>query len=160
MAYFGAVAVILAMYMIWREYSGFLSGELGWSRCYLRALFDYREKVRCYMQTPMRWAEGYTDDMLISCGFLERLMQGEDIGTAYRLARSDMGVSDSVDALLTDCFDRLGEGYLDTELEVLDGVIDKLSREEAREAEALAKRRKAAGALLGAFASGVVILVI
>ena len=160
MSYFGAVSIILAVYMIWREYSSFLDGELRWCRCYLKALEDYRDKVKCYMQTPTRWAQGYTDAMLSECGFLERLSGGEDIGEAYRLSRPEIGVSGTVDAILSDCFERLGEGYLDTEIEVLESAIGKLSLEEKKSGESLGKKRKAAGALLGAFASGVVILVI
>ena len=43
---------------------------------------------------------------------------------------------------------------------MLDDAIARLSREEKRIAEELSKRQKVAGALLGAFAVGAVILVI
>ena len=64
------------------------------------------------------------------------------------------------DDVLLGCFSRLGEGYLDTELEAISAGIDKLRSHVDRYGEELTKKRKVAGALIGACASGIVILVI
>ena len=71
-----------------------------------------------------------------------------------------MILTDTTEDALNSCFERLGDGYLDTELEVIEQALEKLSREEGRISEDLLKRRKAAGAVLGAFASGIIILII
>ena len=160
MLYFGAIAVILGVYMIWREYSAYLDRELLSCRAFLHALTDYREKMKCYMYVPSSWAEGYSDENLSACGFLDMLKSGVDLPEAYRKARESLCVTDEVDKILTSCFGRLGEGYLDTELETLEIAIGKLSRAEGLMAENLSKRRKATGAVLGACALGAVILVI
>lgn len=160
MIYFGAVAVIFGAYMLWREYAVFLDKELLWCRAFVRALSDYREKIKCYMDTPSSWASGYGDRYLSECGFLGRLADGDDFLEAYRISRDGLILTDTVEEVLNSCFERLGDGYLDTELEVLELTLDKLSREEGRISEELSKRRKAAGAVLGAFAFGIIILII
>lgn len=159
MAYFGAVSIVFAVYLIWREYSSFLDGELSWCRGFLKALCDYRDKVRCYMITPSDWAADYSDERLSSCGFLGFLLEGSDFMTAYKNSDKPLCLTDATDSALTSCFSRLGEGYLDTELEALGVAVDKLTAEEKGLSESLAKRRKALGAMLGAVASGIVILV-
>ena len=160
MGYIGAFAVILAVFMIWREYSGFLESELCWCRAFLDALMDMREKMRCYLDSPRVWAEGYCAKALEECGFLKALRDGMSITEAYGLARTGACFSESTDAVLTDCFARLGGGYLDTELEMLGSAIDKLGKEERLRTEELPRKKKVAGAVLGACASGIVILVI
>lgn len=160
MSYLGAISVIIGVYMIWREYSRFVDREYEICRAFLLAITDYREKVRCYMESPREWALGYEDECLLQNGFLPALRDGADFTVAYGEARRDICTTKSVDGILTACFTRLGEGYLEAELDTLDIAIGKLSCEEAGCAERLTKRRKATGALLGAFALGTVILII
>ena len=160
MLYFGAILVLLGAYMIWKEYAVFLDKDLSWCRAFLAALSDYREKVKCYMDTPAMWAEGYKDELLCGCGFLDGIVGGATFSEAYKEVRNSVLLTDNVDAILTSCFERLGEGYLDTELEILESAIYKLSKEEASLGESLAKRRKAVGAVVGAFAVGMIILII
>ena len=160
MTYFGATAVILAVYMIWREYSRHLELELAWCACFLGALTDYRDKMKCYMDTPGGWASGYTDNMLSECGFLSAVANSGDFSAAYREARRSALFTDEVDAVLAACFERLGEGYLESETETLGIAIDKLKREEEKMRGAIAGKRKALGAMLGALACGTVVLVI
>lgn len=160
MAYFGAVAVILAAYMTWRMYSEALFCELDLCKRLLSALTDYRDKVKCYMDTPKKWAAEYSDDKLSHCGFLPHLAGGGDFKSAYSRLKTSMTVSDGVDSALSECFGRLGEGYLDTELEILNAAIGKLEIEEKRMTEAFCGKKKAVGAMLGAVASGIVILAI
>lgn len=159
MAYFGAAAIVIAVYIIWREYAVFLDGELSWCRCFLSALTDYRDKVRCYVETPRAWARDYSDARLSGCGFLDLITSGADFLEAYRECARSPYLTEATDSALSECFDRLGRGYIDTELEVLGIAIDKLTVEEHRLAESLAKRRKALGATLGAVVSGIVILI-
>lgn len=159
MSYIGAAAIIFATYMMWREYSAFLLRGVDACRSYLAAMRDYRERVRCYMQAPGSWATEYSDDNLSDCGFLPHLSESGDFRRAYELSADKGYLTDEADGILKDCFERLGEGYLDTELGTLDLAIDKLSREEERLSESFVKRRRAAGAVLGAIASGTVILI-
>ena len=146
--------------MTWREYSALLGSELLWCRTFIGALSDMREKMRCYLDSPRAWAEGYKGGALEECGFLDLLRGGVGIADAYEGSRAGRNLSDVSDDILTDCFSRLGDGYLDTELSLIDAAIDKLSAEEKRAAAELPRKRKAMGAVLGACACGIVILVI
>ena len=160
MAYFGAVAVILAAYMTWRVYSEALFRELDLCKRLLAALADYRDKIRCYMDTPQGWAAEYSDEDLMRLGFLSCLADGGTFMEAYSALKSSVTVCGEVDSVLVECFKRLGEGYLDTEIEILSVAIDKLKAEETRMSEMLNGKKKAVGAILGAVASGIVILAI
>ena len=160
MSYFGAMAIVLSVYMIWREYSGFLSAELVWCRAFLLGISDYREKMQCYMSTPLDWAREYREKNLVSCGFLEKLTDGYSFSEAYSASRESLCMTDEADSIVSSCFERMGEGYLDTELKILDSAIEKLTLEETRITENFSKKQKAMGAVLGACAFGVVILII
>ena len=160
MTYIGAFAVVLAVLFAWRTYCTFLSTELSDVRAFLRALISYRDKMKCYLETPSAWARGYEDERLSRLGFLERLREGGDVSEAYRLASEESCLPSSVDEVLCDCFSHLGEGYLESELAAIGVAISRLSDEEKRISSDISRRGRVAGALLGACAVGVVILVI
>ena len=160
MSYIGALAVILATFLIWREYVSYLDGEHACYCAFYRALGDYREHVRCYLEPPVEWALGYEDDLLLECGFLGALREGGEMSVAYLSSRNNLLLDSRVDKILTECFERLGGGYLDTELATLDLAISQLSRMESESACELSRKRKVAGAFLGACASGIVIMII
>ena len=160
MLYLGAALVLFGAYTVWRKYSEFLSMDLAQCRAFVRAFSDYREKIKCYMDTPMVWANGYSDATIGESVFIDRLKDGESFRDAYAAFRESFSLTENVDRILFNCFDRLGEGYLDTELEALEMAIDKLTGEEEALSDGLYKRRKAFGAVVGAFAVGVIILII
>ena len=160
MTYIGAAAVLLAVFMAWRCYCDFLFDELSHTRAFLRALQNYRERMKCYLESPSGWASGYDDALLSSSGFLDMVSGGESFSGAYLKTRELWCVSPCVDEILDGCFSRLGEGYLETELEVIESAISDIEREEKRLAEDISRRKRVAGALLGAFAVGVVILAV
>ena len=160
MIYLGAFAVISGVFLLWRAYCSYLSAELSDTRAFLRALSDYRERMKCYLEPPSAWAASYADDRLESTGFLPRLVNGEELTSAYLESRAAYYLSERADGVLTSCFSRLGEGYLDTELEIIESSIASLAEEERQMSEEIKARERAAGALLGAFAVGIVILII
>ncbi|MBQ7343458.1 MAG: hypothetical protein IJW53_01695 [Clostridia bacterium] len=160
MSYIGALAVIFAAFLIWKEYVSYLDGELAGCRAFLSALKDYRERVRCYLISPSEWASTYNDDLLTECGFLASVLEGVDLPRAYSSARESLNLSEDVDEILKECFGRLGNGYLDTELAVLDLAISGLAEIESQSSPEVRNKRRAAGALLGACVSGIVIIII
>ena len=122
MIYFGAFWVVAGAFALWRAYCSYLGAELLDTRAFLRALSDYRERVRCYLEPPSVWAAGYSDDRLESSGFLSRISGGEELFAAYRESREAYYLPDRVDEVLTSCFSRLGDGCLETELEVIESA--------------------------------------
>ncbi len=160
MSYIGAVAVILAFLLLWREYSRFVDKRLLWCRTFLSAISDLYDKMRCFLESPRAWAEGYSDANLSECGFLDKLSDGADILDAYLSCRDRICIPESCDKMLKECFSRLGEGYIETELSIMDSALNDIKEEEKRISKDLPSRRKAVGAVLGAVATGIVILVI
>lgn len=160
MVYIGAFAVMLAAFLIWREYSEYLECELYWCREFLGAIKDLREKMKCYLDSPSEWASGYDSEGLFKCGFLDELVSSADVLGAYKSTRKEVCLSEQADEILENCFERLGEGYIDIELETIENAIARLDEEEKNESFELTRRRRVAGAFIGACAAGIVILVI
>lgn len=160
MLYIGALAVIIAAFMIWKEYVFYLGGELACCRAFLRALRDYRDRVRCYLDSPAAWARAYEDEILSECGFLASVAEGTEISEAYLRARRFLSPDDGTDAILRECFGRLGDGYLETELAVLDFAISELAKAEAQRSPEVQNKQRAAGAFIGACVSGLIIMII
>ena len=160
MVYIGAIALVCATFMIWREYSSYLGGELAVCRSFLAAVCSYREGMRCYLSGPAEWAGGYEDEHLEECGFLVSLREGAGFKNSYAVCRDKLCSSDELDAILTALFERIGDGYLDAELEIISAAIEKLTELESRLNGDLPRKRKAVGAMLGAFVLGIVILII
>ena len=158
--YLGAVSVLMAAFYVWKSYVSYLEGEHKTCLVFLTALTDLRERMRCYLDSPRRWAQDYSDPLLDEYGFLHRVREGGDVSAAYREVRDELLLPKTVDALLDGFFLRLGEGYIDAELEAISLTIDKLKSAIEGEALELTRRRRVAGALIGACASGIVILVI
>ena len=160
MQYIGVFALVYAAFSVWRGYSSYLDTELLWCRAFLRAIKDYRERMRCFLSSPADWALTYEDEHLFECGFLSSLRDGSDFCSAYRVAADKIFLPDEVDGILSALFDRLGDGYLEGELEAVSAVIERLCEEDARLSADVTRKRKAVGAMLGAFTLGIVILII
>ena len=160
MIYIGAFIVILAAFSAWRCYSSFLLEEIGYTRAFLSALSDYREKMKCYLKSPMDWASDYVKSDSTIVAFLGRVRDGEQFVAAYTDSKDGYYLPKRVDEVLESCFSGLGDGYLETELEVVESAIGELTAIERGMADEISKRQRASGALLGAFAVGLVILVL
>lgn len=160
MTYIGAFAVILGVFMSWRGYCSYLKEQLLFTKAFLDALKDYREKMKCYLKPLVAWAFEYSDEQLLSVGFLGAIREGKNVSLAYLESSEHCYLPNKVDSVLESLFSHLGEGYLETELENLDAAILKLDAEAKRMTDELSQRKKVAGSLLGALAVGVVILVI
>ena len=158
MSYLGALAVILSAFLIWREYSSYLNKELITCSSLLNAIRDLGEKMRCYLSSPREWAEVYTDELLDP--FLRELRSGETLLGSFKKLCCSTYIPKHLTDLMDQLFSRLGEGSLETELESIASVIKKLEQEESRMKEDFVKKRKVAGAILGACASGMVIFAI
>jgi len=155
----GVVIIIVIVFLFWREYTSYLERELKVCRTFRAMLCDMRDKMRCYLDTPRTWAHGYEDDQLSECGFLDRLRGGVSLADAYEACKEKLCISRSVDSALHSFFARSGEGYIDTELVAIDCAIDSLTETEGVMSGEVNKKAKVAGAVLGAFVAGIVILV-
>ena len=160
MKYVGAIVLIIAVFAAWRIYCSFLGAQLDSVRSFLSALSDYREKVRCYLCAPAEWASAYADKDTAVSELTAQLADGKGFLEAYESVKDRFYLTQKADDALRTCLSRLGTGYLETELEVLASGIDSLDREERHLCEEVERRRRAVGALLGAIAMGMVILII
>ena len=157
MLYLGALAIITAAYLVWREYNAYLGARLAVCHALRLAVCDLGEKMRCYLSSPREWAEEYSDE-LISV-FLDGLRRGDDVMESYERLRATVRPTADTDGTVRACLMHLGEGSIETELESISLAAEKLEREESRLTEELPKKRRATGAILGASALGIVLFI-
>ncbi len=156
----GVFAVLAAVLFLWRGYSAYLTEQHHCDREMYAAICDIREKTAGYLATPREWASVYKSALLSKCGFLGVLEEGGSFCEAYEGARQCLNISCDSDEILSALFSLLGEGELQAELSRLDAAIDRMSRLTDGRGEEIAKRKKIAGALLGAVSACAVILLI
>ena len=160
MIYIGGFAIVLATLFAWRIYASYLREQLELTRAFLRALKDYRDKMRCYLSSPAEWAAEYMPRCQQLSDLLLRVSQGESFVSAYRGTKEKYYLPDDIDESIEECFSSLGDGYLDVELGIVESAISNIADVEKRMNADIKKRERGVGALLGACAVGVVILII
>ena len=158
MTYIGALLVIFAAFTVWRVYCSYLFEESNMLRAFLHAICDYRDNMKCYLKSPKEWADHYSED--IPTEFISAVRNGEGLLKAYLKTEGRGYLPKDIDCALEECFSHLGEGYLETELVITEAAIDKLTAEEKLLYGELGKKKKTVGALIGAFAVGLIILII
>ena len=156
----GACLLLLFSFLIWKEYAAYLSRGTKELREFIRFLECMREKMGCYLETPSEWIDGFTAEELERSGFLQRIKDGEDIFSAYTGCKESLCLCDDAVLILDDMFSHLGNGYLDTETAIIKASLDKLSKLEEVSKKDNENRTKAVGAVIGAVAIGIVILIL
>ena len=152
------VIIVLVTVMVWRMYAEYLGARRESCRSFLKMLIDMRDKMYCYLISPREWAEKYEGSDIY--GFVEKIKNGQELYSAYTECRTNISIPDAADSVLRDYFSRVGERYVESELLAADRAIDELRRIEAVSQEEVSKKTKVAGALLGAFSTGIVILIL
>lgn len=159
MLFVGAFTIVFVIFLFWREYTSYLRRELLVLRTFRNMLRDMKDKMRCYLDSPRSWSLGYENDILSDSGFLGALRGGADLLEAYVTCREKLCISQETDSVLFSLFSRAGEGYIDTELEAMECALEGLSAIESTMVDEVNKKTKVSGAVLGAFAAGIIILV-
>ena len=127
---------------------------------FLAFIRNMKERMECYLELPADWAVGFKSPELERTEFLLYVRDGMNVAEAYEKCESSLCICDEAKDTLKALFDRFGEGYLDTELSLIKSSIEKLSEIEASLKTENGNKIKAVGAMLGAVAIGIVVLVI
>lgn len=154
----GGVIILLVTVAVWRAYADYLKERRESCRIFIRMLADMRDKMYCYLISPREWAQKYDD--VDKYGFAEKVKEGQELYSAYMECRGRTHIPDAADAILRDYFSRVGDSYVENEVAAADNVISELRKIDAQSSEEALKKTKVAGALLGAFSTGIVILIL
>ena len=160
MLIFGAVLLVLAAFYIWREYVSFLNkgtSELG---AFVRLIEHMKDRMECYLETPLEWARDFSSDELEQIGFLGEIRNGRDMNSAYVACSGNLSIGNEAKSVLSGLFSHLGEGYLGTEIGIIKASLDKLKKMEETARVEKVNKTKAAGAMIGAVSIGAIILVL
>lgn len=158
MTLLGGAIMLGVSLAVWRAYVDFLHRQREACRVFLDLLRDLRDKTYCYLESAREWASrtarrdayGFTDMVGSGVGLLE----------AYEACRESLYLPREADEALVEYFTRAGGGYLDGELMAADRAIERLAALDAASGEETARRTRVAGALLGALAAGIVIMIL
>ena len=160
MLFLGVLLLILLTFIVWREYAYCQRLRLSQLSEFLSFIKNMKERMECYLEAPGAWINGYESQELERIGFIKNIRERKELLVAYESCKEGLLIDNEASCVIEALFSELGEGYLDSELEVIESALEKLSRIEASMASESEKKIKTAGALLGAVAAGIVILVI
>lgn len=156
----GALAVLVAVFVIGREYAAFSRRRTKELRGFYE-LLEYMEiSISSYLSFGSELWGGFSCDDLEASGFLASLRNCELPGEAFSKCRSGLSFSDEYKDLLEDFFRGFGREYRDGELKRLAEYKGKLSDILAREEESTDKNVKVTRALLLGGGLSLVVLVI
>jgi hypothetical protein len=119
-----------------------------------------RDRMECYLETPSSWIDEFEYCELERIGFVSDIREGGDLLSAYEKRKSALCIGKEAENIISNMLSELGDGYLGTELNIINSALDKLSKIESAVSSERENKARAAGALLGAVAAGVVILII
>lgn len=160
MFFIGVGILLCVAFLCWREYTAYLQRELDELSDFLFFIENMRDKMECYLQSPLSWVGEFSRPSLERLGFLDSLRCDGDLGAAYRACTDKLLIKSDASEVIGELFSRFGEGYLDTERGLIDSTIHKLSIIEGKLKDELKNKSRAAGAMIGAIAIGAVIMII
>ncbi len=156
----GAVAVLVAVFFIAREYSVFARRRLDELRGFHSLLEYIGGGISKYLSFGSGLWNGFSCDKLESCGFLQMLRDGEHPGKAFSRCKSRLALSTEQKDVLEKFFLDFGREYKDSELKRVSEYRVRLGETLEKEVLELEKNVKVVRALLLGGGLSVVILVI
>ena len=160
MVFIGASLLILFAFLVWKEYAGYLNKGTRELEEFVRFIETMKERMECYLETPGVWVPDFTADELERLGFLESIRNGNDVNTAYAECKDLLCICNDAREILDELFSHLGNGYLDTELGIINSSLGKLTKIKDAFRTEKENKTKAMGAMIGAVAIGIIILIL
>lgn len=156
----GIVFLLAFAFFAWKEYVSYLNKGGTELHEFILFLGNMKEKMTCYLEAPSEWVGDFSAPGLEATGFLQKIRDGMGLGEAYSSCSDFLCIDKEARSVLDDLFARLGGGYLDTELGMINSSIDKLSKIEETTKKERENKVRATGAMIGAVAAGAVILIL
>ena len=124
MKYIGMVVILLSAWLFCREYTNFRRLRLEECEGFLELISYMREKVSCYMFTVREIGESFKCEALSRIGFMEALKKCKNADAAYTSIKDRLSLPKAADEILTGLFQKLGCGYLDNEITIIDSAYE------------------------------------
>ena len=126
MRYVGFLFVLLASFVISREYAAYVEKRLTESRDFLSFIRHMKIQVGCFLRPTNELVRDFSSDRLSELGFTEALMSGETLYSAYKRAEPELTLSGEERELFEVLFSSVGECYLEEGVRLIDGAEKRL----------------------------------
>lgn len=156
----GAVVVLVAVFVIGREYAVFSRRRIKELRGFYELLKYMESSISSYLSFGSELWGGFSCEGLKDSGFLASLRECELPGEAFSKCRPRLSFSEEYKDLVEDFFRGFGREYRDGELKRIAEYKEKLGNILALEEESTEKNVKVARALLLGGGLSLVVLVI
>ena len=121
------MAVILCGVMLFcREYALCRRKRLCECEGFTSLLLYMRTKLSCYLFTLREVGENFECEALCRVGLLSALKECGSAEEAYTSVRNRLNISREADGVLMDLFKKIGTGYLDDEISLIDRAYTEL----------------------------------
>ena len=120
MKYVGMAVILCGVMLFCREYVFYRRKRLCECEGFASLLLYMRTKLSCYLFTMREVGENFECEALLRVGLLSALKECGSAEEAYTNIRDRLSISREADGILMDLFKKLGTGYLDDEISLID----------------------------------------
>ena len=158
MTWLSGAALCGAALVFLRYYFGYLRARRDECLGFLAFLCELERGMEGRLESPNSVARRMDDPRLRRSGFLDALLEGADLPSAFSAAYDRLLLPSDVRRILKEYFDGAGARYLDGELRLVGRVRAELEKIAVREGEEVDRRSRVAGVLAFAVTAGVLLL--
>lgn len=144
----GAILVMIAAAYGSYSYEKYINRRLEEYKGLVALVSHAESKISSFLSHGRGLWQGFSNEALESVGLLPALRNGESLSSAFESCLEKMSLSASAKTAVSEKLKGLGEGYMERELKILQGLGEHLSAELEAETEKGEKNVKVARALL------------
>jgi len=158
--YIGIFTVLLAAFLISREYSHYMKKRLRECEGFIAFIAHMRIQVGCFMRPVKELAAGFSSDALSDVGFIDALSESDGIYEAYKKIEPRLSLSKNERDVLELLFSSVGGCYLEEGMKIIEAAYGKMESLHCSLSEECQKNIKLVSVLSVTAAIGFLILVI
>ena len=154
------ISLFLALFILAREHRRLLLARLSELRAFLDFVRHIRIEIGCYMSPPDKLCRGFSSPLLSEIGFLPKIESGDSLLDAYIFVSEKLSLHEGEREILYRLFSKLGDGYLEDTVKLIDEAENKLSPILSELEEETPKQIKLSSVLFATGGVGTVLLLI
>lgn len=158
--YFGFFLILLAAFLINREYKGALERRFRQCEEFCRFVKHVRVKIACYLSPAGEWSSDFSSAELEKCGFLQAASVSSSLSEAFSACEDKLSLGEPEKTVLKNLFSEMGSSYMLDELRVIDRYSAELDKECAKLSGEYTKNIKVINTLTACVSIGAIILFI
>ena len=160
MKYIGIILFMGAFFLISEEYRKRAERRLCETEDFLAFIEHIRLQMGCFLARPREYLADFAKETFKRTGFCELVESGMSLSEAFSEIFPRLSLRHEEKELLAELFSRLGDGYLEDGIKLLDEGIERLGGLCGQLRESTKKNVKLVSALSATFSVGILFLVL